>query len=201
MSRRSARGFTLVELLVALALFALVSGFAYRGLAAMLDSREALRRDARKWRDTALFVGRVERDLAAVLARPAVGPSGTLLPAVSSVLDTPAREAGLSLSRSGSPLQRNVLAAPQRVAYRLRGGRIERLVWPGLDAAPRAEPVAVPVLAPVRALAFRFLDAGSGEWRGTWGPPGGREAPPAAVEVRVELGSGETIVRLVDLPR
>src|SRR6266540_163470 len=87
-SRRMYRrkGFTLVELLVALAIFAIMTGFAYRGLNAMLESREALQKESRKWRDVALFVGRIERDFAAVLARRAVGATGAQLAPVSSVV-------------------------------------------------------------------------------------------------------------------
>ena len=108
---------------------------------------------------------------------------------------------GLALTRSGSPLQENALAAPQRVAYRLRDGAIERLSWNGVDAAPRDEPTAVAVLKSVSALGFRFLDP-NGEWRASWGLPGNASEPlPAAVEVTLQLASGEKIVRLVDLPR
>jgi len=198
MSRRSA-AFTLVELLVALAIFALLSGFAYRGLNALLESRVALQKESRKWRDVSLFVGRIERDLGAVLLRTSTGPSGAALPPVSSSLETPTAGTGLALTRSGSPLQQNALAAPQRIAYRLRGDRIERLTWAGVDAAPREEPLAVTVLAPARSLAFRFMDPRTGDWRTTW--PGSSDLLPAAVEVTVGLASGERIVRLVDLPR
>ena len=195
------RGFTLIELLVALAIFALLSVFAYRGLTAMLASREALQAESRKWRDVSLFVSRIERDLGAVLDRHATGASGTLLAPVSSALETPVAREGLALTRSGSPLQENALAAPQRIAYRLREDRVERLAWAGIDAAPRDEPVVVPVLSGVSGLTFRFLEA-RGEWRTQWGLPGNAaERPPAAVEVTLQLASGERIVRLVDMPR
>src|SRR5438876_12213012 len=88
--RESSLGFTLVELLVALAIFALMSGFAYRGLNAMLESREALQKESRKWRDVALFVGRVERDVASALQRPAMGASGTKLAPMSSAIESAA---------------------------------------------------------------------------------------------------------------
>src|SRR5258706_4464270 len=136
------RGFTLVELLVALAIFAIMSGFAYRGLMAMLDSRAALAKESRKWRDVSLFVGRIERDLAAVLPRRATAPSGTPLAPVSSAVDATGMP-GLALSRSGSALDSDSSARPPRVAYRLRADRIERFVWESVDAAPRDEPAPV----------------------------------------------------------
>ena len=182
-------------------IFAIISGFAYRGLNAILDGREALAKESRKWRDVALAVGRMERDLAAVLARPALGASGTPLAPVSSVLESSASPEGLALTRSGSPLAENALAAPRRIAWRLRGDTVERLQWAGVDAAPREEPTAVPILKSVTALAFRFLDQG-GQWRSTWGLPGDAQTQlPDAVEVTFTLASGEKIVRLVDLPR
>lgn len=194
------KGFTLVELLVALAIFAVLSGFAYRALDTMLQSREALERESRKWRDVTVFVGRVERDLSAVLAkRTATSPSGAPLLPVSSSVDAGSGGNGLAITRSGSPLQENALAAPQRIAYRLNGSQVQRLAWVSVDAAPRDEPTAVAVLGGVLALDFRFL-APSGEWRTTWGLPGSGDTTPAAVEMQLQLASGERIVRLVDLP-
>jgi general secretion pathway protein J len=194
------KGFTLVELLVALAIFAIIAGFAYRGLDAMLQSRVALEKESRKWRDTSVFVGRIERDLAAVIDRNVVGESGTTLASLSSLIESSGSGEGLALTRSGSPLQENALAAPQRIAYRLRDGAIERLSWNGLDAAPREDPTAVAVLKSVSAFSLRFLDP-AGEWQGTWGLPGNPDAKlPAAVEITLQLASGERIVRLVDLP-
>jgi general secretion pathway protein J len=194
------RGFTLVELLVALAIFAIIAGFAYRSLDAMLQSRVALEKESRKWRDTSIFVGRIQRDLAAVIDRNVVGESGTMLASLSSMIESTGSGEGLALTRSGSPLQENALAAPQRIAYRLRDGAIERLSWNGLDAAPREDPTAVAVLKSVSAFSLRFLDP-NGEWQGTWGLPGNPDAKlPAAVEITLQLASGERIVRLVDLP-
>jgi general secretion pathway protein J len=198
---RASRAFTLVELLVALAIFAVLSAFTYRGLAVLLDSREALERDSRKWRDVALAVGRFERDLLAVLNRRSTGASGTLLAPVSSLLDLGGATArGLALTRSGATLNANALAAPRRVAYRHIDGRIERMAWTGADAGPRAEAQATPILENVSSLAFRFLDT-NGEWRNDWGLPGSGEMLPMAVEMTLELGGGERVVRLVDLPR
>ena len=200
MSRNSEKGFTLVELLVALAIFALLAAFAYRGLNVLLESRASLANESRKWRDVALFVGRVERDLQAVLNRRAKNTYGNDTAPVTSVVDLgPNPAPGLSLTRSGGGLYDNALAAPQRVAYRFMDGRVMRLAWPAVDSAPRIDPAATTVIEGVRGLAFRFMDV-RGEWRPTWGLAGSPDAMPAAVEMTLELQSGERIVRLVDLP-
>jgi len=193
------RGFTLVELLVAMAIFAIMSGFAYRGLTAMLDSREALQKESRKWRDVALLVGRVERDLGAALPRRAWSANGNSQGPLSSVFDGYNGPEGLVLTRAGSALLESALSAPQRVAWRLKDGSVERLTWSGADAAPREEPRATAVLASVSGLSFRFLDSKTLEWRNSWGLPGSDEGLPGAVEMTLTLASGEKILRLVDL--
>lgn len=198
---RKERAFTLVELLVALAIFALISAFAYRGLAVLMDSRAHLERDSRKWRDLALFVGRFERDVQAALDRPALGPSGTPQAPISSLLDLggSTTTTGLALTRSGASLYASALAGPQRVGYRLAEGRVERLAWTAVDAAPRSSVASTPVLEDVRALSFRFLDR-SLEWRRDWALPA-TQGTPLAVEMTVEMAGGERIVRLVEVPR
>ena len=197
---KAQRAFTLIELLIALAIFALMSAFAYRGLAVLLESRESLGRDSLKWRNLALFVGRFERDVQAALDRPATGPSGTQLSPVSSLLDLGGATArGLAVTRSGATLYANELAAPQRVGYRFVDGRVERLAWTAVDSGPRAEAAATPVLEDVRSLAFRFLDRAY-EWRSDWALPA-TQGMPLAVEMALELASGEKIVRVVDIPR
>jgi general secretion pathway protein J len=186
---------------VALAIFAIMSGFAYRALTVMLDSREALAKESRKWRDVSLFVGRIERDFAAALPRTGTGASGTALAAISSAVDASGAP-GLALSRSGSSLAANVSSGPQRVAYRLREGRVERLLWESVDAAPRDEPAGTPLLDAVSSLAFRYLHPANSEWLASWNLPGqANESFPAAVEMTLVLASGERIVRLFDLPR
>ena len=197
---KRARGFTLIELVCALAIFALMAGFAYRSLTSLLESREALERESRKWRDLALFIGRVERDLASVVNRRGFATSGALLPPVSSTLDT-ARGAseGLAMLRAGMGLAQGAGAAPQRVGYRLAEGRVEMLSWPAPDSAPRSTPQADALLSGVRKLEFRFM-APSGEWRPSWGAAGTTEGPPQAVSLTLELDSGETVRRVIDLP-
>ena len=70
--RQRARGFTLVEVLVALAVMAVIAGMAWQGLDAMVRSREAAQASSQATLRTSIALAQWERDLWAVLPTGAV---------------------------------------------------------------------------------------------------------------------------------
>ena len=192
-------GFTLIEILAALAIFAIMAVLSYRALAAVLDSRAQLNAETEKWRNSALFFTRVEQDLQSFLNRPVRSPDDLQAAAFSVNPDSTA-ESTLTFTRGGFAQAEGTLAAPQRVGYRLREAHVELLLWPALDSAPRATAQAFMVLPNVSDFKVRALDA-RGIWHERWPVPSNQtgnppEFSPTLVEMRVTLNSGEMLTRL-----
>lgn len=193
------RGFTLVEVLVALTIFALMSTLAYRGLTSVLETRTHLADDNRRWRDIALTLAQLEQDMSQAVNRPVRDNGGLTQPALLGNPQARADEAQLSVSRMGSAWQSGVAADVQRHAYRLNNGTLEQLVWPVLDQAPLSAPQVHPLLERVARFELRYLDAG-GNWQPRWPLPGVATVLPAALEVVLELDGGTTVTRVFVLP-
>ncbi|MFN7222373.1 MAG: type II secretion system minor pseudopilin GspJ [Burkholderiales bacterium] len=200
----SVRGFTLVEVLVALTIFALLSILGYRTLSSLLDTRERMQAQSNLLRDQSLLFTRMEGDFNALLARPIVNgdnqTEATLRIATAQLAD----EASLRMTRAGYAAAEGVAAAPQRVGYRLREGNLELLIWDGLDIAPRAAPNAYIALRGVREFRLRVLDT-RGQWHSTWPISAGgtitSDAPtmvalPRAIEVTIAVDGAAPITRL-----
>lgn len=184
------RGFTLLEMIVALAIFAVMGLAAYVGLDAALKTQARLKREDGRWRAVAMFWLRLETDLRAALPRPLRVRGGQRLPAWMAVPQaTAANEAQLELTRAGE----GGLAPPWRVGYRLRDGRLEWLLWPTLDAASDVDPRAVTLLEGVAVCEFRYLD-GQGIWQPRW-PVANEAERPRAVRVRLVLDDGSEVQR------
>lgn len=193
-----ARGFTLIEVLVAIAIFAIMSVVAYRGLNGILQARERVTLESRKWRELALFFAKVEGDLTAVIDRPVRDNGDLLLPSFAGKERTVSQDdAQLEFTRTGLPGQSGKLADLQRFGYRLRDGAIEQIVWPVLDRAPRSHPESFVVLQEVAELRLRYLD-GKNVWQNIWPAPE-QAGLPHAVEMAVVLKSGEKVVRVFAL--
>ncbi len=190
----TARGFTLVELLAALLVLSLVALMSYRGLGAVLESREHVRQETAKWRSVSAFFARFQRDIE--LAAPRQVRLGTMAaPAWQASVDTGARPM-LVFSRFAAP---DGADAARRLGYRLNEKQeIELLLWPGLDMAGDVQPVRYPVLSGVVRFDLKYLSPGLA-WLDAWPLPGFDGQVPEAVQLHVVLSSGEDIVRVFAL--
>ncbi|HSD43213.1 MAG TPA: type II secretion system minor pseudopilin GspJ [Burkholderiales bacterium] len=198
--RRSATGFTLIELLFAIVIFAVLSGIAYRALSVVLDSRRHIDRENHKWHEVALFLARLEQDVATAVPRPVPDAGDSIAPAVAGTpVPTRMQEGQLVLTRTALAADPRAAESPRRLGYRLRGDAVELIAWTVLDQGPRTEPTVVAALRAVKQMEIRFLDR-RGQWHAQW-PPTGTSAPqkavPAGVEVALTLTSGERVVRLM----
>jgi len=197
---KTQRGFTLIELLVALVILTLLSVAGYRGLDAVLQSRERVAVETRKWQHLAFFFSRLSQDIAQAVQRPVRDGDGTIERAawVGNAVTLGENDAELIFTRAGIPDQGGALQAPQRIGYRLEQGAIVLLRWPALDQAQRAKPVRYPLLEGVRDFKWRYLDR-DGIWQLQWQYPTDLKRLPVAAEVTLTLASGEVITRVFAL--
>lgn len=208
---RSQQAFTLVELLVALAIFAIMALMSYRTLDSVFQTRQHLSSETARLRDVALLFARLDDDFVALLDRPARNADNLLDDALRLTALLPgADDATLVFTRSGFAGGTGQSAAPQRVGYRVKEDVLELVLWPSLDSAPRVAPRAYPALTGVREAKWRAMDGG-GNWQNVW-----RSTPvsssgatstfapslmPAALELSITLANGETFTRVFALRR
>jgi general secretion pathway protein J len=195
-SRRCAvvRGFTLIELLVALLILSVLALMSYRGLGAVLDTREHVAQETLKWRNVASFLARFERDVNLAMPR-AVRTAGGGAPAWRATSNATV-EPRLEFSRFASA---EGVDTARRIAYRLNEKQeIELWLWPGLDTAAGAMPARYALLNGVTRFELLYLNAGLA-WVDAW-PATATDLPiPRAVQLRLVLASGEEIVRIFEL--
>ena len=70
MSRRTPRGFTLVELLVAMAIVAVIGVMAVTGLSNFIRQRDLAEERARRWQEVQLAIRTIVQDLSQIQPRP-----------------------------------------------------------------------------------------------------------------------------------
>jgi general secretion pathway protein J len=192
---RKPAGFTLVEMLVAVAIFALASALAYGGLAALTRARSQLDAGNDRLGKLQFAVGLIERDLRSVAPRAIRDGYGAPLAALQGTRNR------IEFSRHGHA---NALALPraeiERVGYRIEDGALQRLRHAVLDRTPGSTAVVDVLLEPAQALEFRYVGA-DGREREQWPPPRATtSSPPRAVIVLLTLADFGEIRRVLELP-
>lgn len=177
------KGFTLVEMLVALLIFGFIAAAGASVLGVSLDNREVMQTRTKRLGEIQRARAALKADLAQAAARRTRAMDGRIeAPALSGGAQA-AGGALLQLVRRGWD---NPDAAPraslQAVQYRVDGGRLERRTRPALDGAPYGTPQVL--LSGVEAADVAFLIGG--QWT-TSLPPALSQPLPEAVRVDLTL--------------
>ncbi len=197
-------GFTLVELLAALAVFAVLSAMAYGGLGSLLQVKAQGERHMERLAALQLFFSRFGRDVEQALPRGVMDGNHVVHPAL---VGMDGAGPFLELTHGGRLNPRGLpRSALERVAYSLEsGGEIVRRAWPALDRVMEEEPEGSVLLTDVGEVEIRFL-APDSSWQGVWPVAVKSDAEasmttlPIAVEIVIEVGDWGRIRRVFELP-
>jgi general secretion pathway protein J len=195
MNPPASRGFTLIEILIALAILAIITTLGYRALSALVDSEVQLSTEAQRWRTLDAFFARIESDLRQALPREARAGAARE-PAWLADVDRNGNSE-LRISRAGPEFSTDPGAAGQRIGYRLEHDTLEVLYWPRLDRPADALPTRHALAQGVVTFRLRFLEAAGG-WIERWPVPN-EPALPRAVRIELTLVGGAEISRLLAL--
>jgi len=196
------RGFTLLEILVATVILAIMGLMAYRAVSearVAVGNAESHLERLRAAQRTMQLVASDFRTLTRRPVRESIGDGYR-----AALLRDPNASTLVELSRAGWP---NGAGTPrgtvQRVVYRLEDGKLFREHWTVLDATLATQPVRRELLDGVERVDIRYMTRGR-EWITEWpqlGTTGDQElyARPLAVEVTIVLNDYGEIRRLVEV--
>ncbi len=199
---KRSRGLTLIELLVAVFVFAVMATIAYAAIARILQNAEFLENYMARMQAIQLTMRFLESDLLQAAPRPVRDELGETL--VGAIQTSAASQFALELTRGGwtnpAGLPRST---QQRLAYQLIDGELSRYHWNVLDRTFSNQPVQTVLLDGVDAIGFRYL-LPSGQWTDQWPPlenlaQADPRSRPRAVEIVLVLAAEGELTRIVEL--
>ncbi|MDP3635854.1 MAG: type II secretion system protein GspJ [Azonexus sp.] len=176
---RRSMGLTLIELLVALTIFAILGALSWRALSEASLSQSRLEEGFQRWRSLVRSIQRIDSDLLLIVSTPGrAGP--VMVKTDSSELQLLRIDPETGIRRSG---------------FRVLDGKLQSFRWNGREAL--GPPDSETMLDGVRSLGWSFLHDGVRIER--WPPPGKDTVMPDAVIVNLDLVDIGTITRIVPL--
>ncbi|WP_455206616.1 type II secretion system minor pseudopilin GspJ [Kaarinaea lacus] len=202
--RGKIQGFTLLELVVAMAIFSIMAAIAYSGLNNVLIARQLTEAHSEQLHQLQLTMSWLARDIEQIVERGVRSEYGE---ALAPVVGNDFEGYLLEITRGG---WRNPANQPrshlQRVAYAVRDEQLVRAYWRVLDRAEDSKPYENVLLNDVKGVEIRYLGADD-EWRTSWPADlstigsASPEIIPRAIEVNIDTKQFGKISRLFRVGR
>ncbi len=192
-------GFTLLELLIAIAVFAIMSAMAYGGLSSVISNSAIIEAEMEKIRTVQRAMFTMTRDFTQMSRRKIRDEFGNQQPHLVSGTNI---DYLVEFTRNGRRNPAKLLRSHLlRVAYRLEDDQLSRLFWPQLDRVQGMEPYEDILLEGVNLAELRYMDD-KGKWHDQWPPlnltiaPGAQVDSPRAIEFKLELEGWGDLTRI-----
>lgn len=194
------QGFTLLELLIASIIFAIMAVMAYGGLDNVLSNSKASQQALSRLQQIQQGITIISRDFSQLVPRAVRDEYGNIQPALSTANNI---DNLVEFTRGGRPNPANLLRSTLvRVAYQFDDEELVRLQWPQLDNAPGMEANKTTLIDDLESVSIRYLD-GNAQWQEEW-PPVNTGASisntistqPLAIEVILTLADWGEIRRI-----
>lgn len=190
-------GFTLIEILIALFIFAILATITTMGLNSVIKSRERTELHAENLQELQLALSLLQHDLLQAIDRPILDNDSSPLPAFYAP-----RPDYFEFTHSGfsNPQMQVARSHLQRVGYEWKNESLNRLTWNVLDRSTDTQPQQKIILSKVKNLRLRFL-AKNKQYYSKWPIEGeASTALPLAIELTLTLTDQQIIYRLFLTP-
>jgi general secretion pathway protein J len=190
-------GFTLIEIMIAMAIFAILSVLAYGGLNSVINSREKTLVSMARLQSLQITMSHLQRDMQQIIHRPGRDELGSPL---ADLRSSQGDELIVQFTRNGLRNPAGIVRSHlQRVAYKLDEGKLIRLSWPYVDRASADQVVENTLIENIKALELRFLDQDN-NWHDNWPAiTADLNSPvllPRAIEVNLQMEDWGDIIRV-----
>ncbi len=188
----SLAGFTLLEILVALFIFTILSMLLVSALHNVINIQSHTEENGAHLRELQLTLLTFSRDIEQAVERPVLDNSGSEERAL---FGSP-KEMTLTVAGLSNPTGQLLRSAFQRVSYNMDKDTLYRVTWPVLDRAPDTKPHKRVLMADLEAIEFEYLDK-EGKFHHEW-PPAGQsgQALPKAVKIHLTISNWGEISQL-----